>query len=192
MSEIMQRPEPRYSYGDYVQWTGEERWELIDGVPYLMSPAPGSEHQFLAGRIYGQLFNQLENHPCRAAFSPFDVRLPEGDEADEDIQTVVQPDILVICDESKVDKKGIRGAPDFIIEIISPSTATRDEIMKAELYARHGVKEYWIVDPEKKQVSVHRLGEERTWREVRLFRGEGKLPVEAVDGLQIDLDKVFQ
>ena len=91
-----------------------------------------------------------------------------------------------------MDKKGIRGAPDFIIEIISPSTATRDEIMKAELYARHGVKEYWIVDPEKKQVSVHRLGEERTWREVRLFRGEGKLPVEAVDGLQIDLDKVFQ
>lgn len=118
--------EKRYTYGDYLTWPDEERWELIEGVPYDMTPAPSTNHQRILGELFRQISTFLLDRDCEVFIAPFDVRLPEGDEADEQIITVVQPDIAVICDPAKIDRRGCRKAPDFIIEILSPSTAAKD------------------------------------------------------------------
>lgn len=191
MSHAMDHHDHRYTYSDYVRWQGDERWELIDGAPLLMSPAPSTRHQQISGRVSQQLFNQLEGKPCTPFYSPIDVRLPEGDEADDDVQTVVQPDVLVVCDPEKIDKKGVRGAPDFIVEILSPSTQVRDEVQKAALYEKYGVREYWIIDPDKNQVLIHVLGETGKWERVYTQDGKGVLEVRAVEGLSINLDRVM-
>src|SRR4051812_10843260 len=103
----------RFTYGDYVQWTGDDRWELIDGIPFDMTPAPGSPHQFLLSALHAQVFSHFEGKEPRVLLSAFDVRLPQTNEADEKIRTVVQPDLAVVCDPSKIDSRGCRGTPDW-------------------------------------------------------------------------------
>lgn len=105
------RDSERHTYGDYLSWPEGVRYELIDGRAYLMAPAPNLEHQDIAGEIYRQLSNALEGKPCRALIAPVDVRLPKADESGEAIDTVVQPDVMVVCDESRLDRRGVRGAP---------------------------------------------------------------------------------
>lgn len=117
-----------YTYRDYYTWPIDERWELIDGKAYNMSPAPTRRHQEVAGELFRQTANFLQNHPCQIYAAPFDVRLPRGGEADDLIDTVVQPDLSVICDSEKLDKAGCRGAPDWIIEVLSPATAAKDQV----------------------------------------------------------------
>jgi Uma2 family endonuclease len=147
----------KYTYGDYCSWPDEERWEIIEGVPVAMSPGPNRYHQELSVRLIYQIMKHTElKSDCKVYFAPFDVRLPEYDEADDFVTTVVQPDISVICNKEKLDDKGCRGAPDLIMEILSPSTASRDLQIKKDLYERHGVKEYWIVHPGDKIVIVYR------------------------------------
>ncbi len=151
----------KYTYRDYCSWPDEERWEIIEGVPVAMSPAPGRSHQEVSGNIYFQLRKALleklsESGPCKIFAAPFDVRLPESDEADDHVTTVVQPDISIICDPSRLDDRGCRGAPDLIMEILSPSTAAQDLGTKKELYEKHGVREYWIVQPREKIVIVYK------------------------------------
>ena len=149
--------ERHYSYGDYLTWPNDERWEIIDGTPYSMSLAPSREHQRITGELFRQIANFVRDGNCEVYAAPFDVRLPKKDEADGNIKTVVQPDISVICDPSKLDKAGCKGAPDWIIEVLSPATAAKDQIQKHALYQRHGVKEYWLVHPTDKIVAVYRL-----------------------------------
>lgn len=139
--------EPRFTYGDYVQWQGDQRWELIDGHAYLMSPAPSRRHQAVLFELARQIAAQLEGGTCEVFIAPFDVRLSMGEEQDSEIDTVVQPDISVFCDPTKLDDAGARGAPDWLIEILSPATAARDRVEKRDLYARVGVREYWVVHP---------------------------------------------
>ena len=146
----------RFSYGDYRTWPDEERWELIDGQAWSMSPAPATNHQELSGRLYIRLAAYLKAKPCRAFAAPFDVLLPAGDEFDDEVDTVVQPDIVVYCDRSKITKAGARGAPDLVVEILSPSTARKDLNEKFRLYERRGVREYWVVDPGNESVQVWR------------------------------------
>lgn len=122
-----------------------------------MAPAPSPEHQELAGRIYAQLAAQLDGQSCRPFVAPVDVRLPKPEQTDEDTDTVVQPDVFVICDRSKVDSRGVRGAPDFIVEVLSPATAARDQIVKRKLYERAGVREYWHVHPTDRLLTIYRL-----------------------------------
>lgn len=147
----------RYTYGDYVQWTGDERWELVDGVPFDMTPAPSRLHQQVVVELLFQIRSQLRGHGCEVYVAPFDVRLPKGEEADAQIETVVQPDLVVVCDAAKLDDAGCRGAPDWIIEVLSPRTSARDRELKRELYERHGVREYWHVDPESRRLVRHVL-----------------------------------
>ncbi|PKL96409.1 MAG: hypothetical protein CVV18_01820 [Gammaproteobacteria bacterium HGW-Gammaproteobacteria-8] len=109
---LQQRDDRRYTYGDYRTWPEDVRYELIDGIAWLMAPAPGRRHQELVGEIFCQAANALTNKLWRAYIAPFDVRLPRGDEADDAIDTVVQPDVLVVCDPDKLDDAGLRGAPD--------------------------------------------------------------------------------
>ena len=137
----------KYTYGDYLTWCDEERWELIDGVPYNMTPAPSRAHQGISVELARQMANYLVGKTCRIYTAPFDVRLPKGEEKDERIKTVVQPDLLVVCDESKLDDRGCKGAPDLIVEILSPHTAVKDMKTKRDLYERVGVEEYWLIDP---------------------------------------------
>ncbi|HUX42837.1 MAG TPA: Uma2 family endonuclease [Rectinemataceae bacterium] len=146
-----------YSYRHYCAWPEDERWELIAGTAYAMSPAPRRRHQGLAGALYVQLHHHFEDKPCRPYVAPIDVFLPEADEALADIDTVVQPDLLVVCDPTKLIDEGILGAPDFIIEILSPSSALRDQSEKRKLYEAKGVREYWIVNPDTLEAFMYRL-----------------------------------
>lgn len=147
----------RYTYGEYLRWPDDVRYELIDGQAWMMSPAPSIEHQEIAGDLYFQLRQALQGAPCRVFIAPVDVRLPRGDEADDDIDTVVQPDVLLVCDPAKIDRRGVRGAPDWVAEVLSPSTAARDQITKRRIYERAGVREYWLVHPTDRTLTVHTL-----------------------------------
>ncbi len=136
----------KWTYADYCAWPDDGRWELIDGEAYAMVPAPLRQHQELLSDLHFELRKQLEGRPCHVYPAPFDVRF--ADAADERTDTVVQPDISVFCREDRLDDKGAHGAPDLVVEILSPSTSSKDSIIKRALYERHAVAEYWIVDPE--------------------------------------------
>ena len=147
----------RFTYADYLKWPDGERWELIDGEAYAMSPAPTISHQTLALDIARQIADTLDGAPCRALIAPVDVLLPAPDEADDQVATVVQPDILVVCDPTKITERNVRGAPDWIIEVLSPATARHDHLTKRALYERAGVREYWLVHPVDRVITVYVL-----------------------------------
>ncbi len=154
---LAQRDHQHHTYGDYCSWPDDVRYELIDGQAYAMSPGPNRRHQEVGFEIARQIADALEGSPCRTYVAPFDIRLPRGNEADDDIDTVVQPDIMVVCDRTKLDDRGCRGAPDWVIEVLSPSSASHDQILKRALYERHGVREYWLIHPVDLIVTVYRL-----------------------------------
>ena len=167
-----------HTYGDYLNWPEDVRYELIDGLAYQMAPAPLLEHQEVAGQIYRQAANALSGKPCRAFIAPVDVRLPKLDEADERIDTVVQPDVLVVCDQAKLDRRGVRGAPDWVVEVLSPSTAGHDHVLKRRIYERAGVKEYWLVHPGDRLLTVYRLANGEYGKpEVQELAGETRVGV---------------
>jgi len=182
-----------YTYGDYKNWPDDERWELIDGTAWNMSPAPNRFHQKYSAKLFQQIINFLEGHPCEVYSAPFDVLLPNFPEEDEDsVTTVVQPDISVICDKDKLTSKGCTGAPDWLIEIVSPYTLRKDMAIKFDLYERHGVKEYWLVDPGSKTVQVYILDEKGKYPEDPVLYSEGDLvPSSVLVGLAVDLGRVF-
>jgi len=150
MSNLAQKP--RYTYADYIKWDDSIRYELIDGVAYAMA-APSRLHQKISGEIFRQLSNFLKGKQCEAYAAPFDVRL----NVDSYDDIVVQPDLLVVCDESKHDGQSVIGAPDFIIEILSPKNTKHDTDLKYRLYQKAGVKEYWIVNPFRRTVEVYNI-----------------------------------
>ncbi len=156
---LAKRDEVLHTYADYLQWPEDVRYELIDGVAYLMSPGPDLAHQDVAGEIYYQLRQALGDSPCRAYIAPLDVRLPKGGERDELVDTVVQPDVMVVCQLERLDRRGVRGAPDFVVEVLSPSTSSHDQVRKLGIYERAGVREYWLVHPTDRVLSVYRLGD---------------------------------
>ena len=192
MTQTVKAAPKKFTYGDYLTWPEEERWELIDGVAYNMTPAPSPNHQLILGEIARQVNNFLLEGICLAFLAPFDVRLPEAAEGDEAITNVVQPDLSILCDLAKLDDKGCRGAPDMVIEIISPSTAAKDQIQKVALYEKHGVKEYWLVHPTDRLVTVRLLGAEGRYGPPRIHEATGTLPVACLPGLEIDLDAAFR
>ena len=146
-----------HTYGEYLHWPDDVRYELIDGVAYLMAPAPTLDHQEVVGEVYYQLRQALQGKPCRAFIAPVDVRFPKEGEADEQVDTVLQPDVLVVCDPSKLDRRGVRGAPDLVVEVLSPGTSSHDHVRKRRVYERAGVAEYWLVHPIDRMVTVYRL-----------------------------------
>jgi len=151
------RDQHHHTYGDYCRWPEDARYELIDGQAYAMAPGPNRLHQEIGFGLARQVADALEGSGCRVYVAPFDVRLPRGSEADDAIDTVVQPDISVICDRTKLDDRGCRGAPDWVIEVLSPGSASHDQILKRSLYERHCVREYWLVHPVDQIVTVYRL-----------------------------------
>jgi len=181
----------RHTYGEYCGWPEDQRYELIDGLAFAMAPAPTRQHQRLSFELAREVANALEGSGCEVNVAPFDVRLPEGDEADDDIDTVVQPDISVVCDPSKLDDKGCRGAPDWVIEVLSPGSAGHDQVRKLALYERHGVTEYWLVHPVDRVVIIYRL-EDGAYGRPLVSELQGCSGCRACPGAEIDWGRVVK
>ena len=180
----------RYTFADVLTWPDDERAELIDGEVVMMAP-PTTTHQLISGEIFRQLANYLEGKKCRAIPAPFAVRLFEKDgEAPEDIDTMVEPDISIVCDASKLDKHGCKGAPDMVVEILSPWTRRHDKFTKFNLYQKAGVREYWIVDPDGKYVQVFVLTD-GYYTAVDFGEAGDKLKVNVLEDCVVDLSRVF-
>jgi len=189
MSEAYELREKRkFTYADYKDWELKpgERFELIYGEAYAMS-APNSFHQRILTMLTGEFYAFLKGKPCQVIVSPLDVRLfYEEDESDD---TVVQPDLVVICDPQKIGKEGCRGAPDLVVEILSPSNTAIEMSRKFKLYQKAGVKEYWVVDPETKSLLVHLFQEKAAI--THIYGNTGTAPVSILPGFEITLDDVF-
>ncbi|MCI5147813.1 MAG: Uma2 family endonuclease [Candidatus Electrothrix sp. MAN1_4] len=169
-----------------------ERYELISGVFYSMSAAPSRFHQEISMELARQLSNYLLDHSCSVYPAPFDIRLPAAHESSDTSSTVLQPDISIICDAKKLDQHGCVGAPDFIAEITSPSTAAHDNIAKTALYEEFGVREYWIIHPLDRLVTVRILGQDNLFLPPHIHEGKGQLPLTILTELVIDLDLLFR
>jgi len=184
----------RYTFADYLTWIDDKRRELIDGFVKLMSPAPTSYHQSISINLATEIKNYLKKKKYKIFTAPFDVRFPEAADIKEydKITTVVQPDISVICDLSKIDTKGCIGAPDMIVEIVSPSLARHDVEEKYKLYQKHGVREYWIVFPEDRSINVFILDENYKYQLVGMYANDSKVKVNIFEDLVIDLAEIFE
>ncbi|MED3661585.1 Uma2 family endonuclease [Ureibacillus sp. FSL K6-8385] len=186
----MTTPEPhkRYRYQDYEQWEG--RWELIHGVPYDMSPAPSTKHQAIVTELLFSLRSYFGKGECRVFAAPFDIRLSESDDYDNP-DTVVQPDLSVICNPEQLDSKGGKGAPRLIVEVLSPATALKDRNQKYKLYEKHGVKEYWIVDSIHETIEVYGLVDHHYVNRA-VFGKEDTLTSFVFPEFHLELKTVFQ
>lgn len=183
--------ENHYTFADLLTWDDNIRYELYYGVPVALA-SPTDFHQDIAGGIYFQLRNCLRGKQCKAYFAPLDVRLfeKEGDRP-EDVDIVLQPDLLVVCDGKKIaDHQGVRGAPDMVVEVLSPSTARYDKFIKLDLYQRAGVKEYWIADPVTRTVCVYLL-KDGAYHAGVVYAADCTVPVSVLDDCRIDLTEVF-
>ena len=179
-----------YTYADYLKWAFDERIELIKGKIFKMSPAPGSVHQRLSQRISLKLGNYLLGKSCEVFTAPFDVRLPRTSVSDKEILTVVQPDICVICDKHKVDEKGCIGAPDIIVEILSPGNNKKELKNKYEVYEETGVLEYWIIHPLEKTFLKYILIDGK-FQPTRLLTIGDEVTTPILPGFVLNLDELF-
>lgn len=182
---VARKKNRRFTYDDYVTWPDDERWELIDGQAYDMSPAPGTKHQTIIGAFGGIIRDKLLGHPCRPFIAPTDVVFSGYD--------VVQPDVLVVCDPKKITEANIQGAPDLIIEAISPSTSLKDRREKKALYEKHGVKEYVIVYPAEEYLEIYRWEKSRKkFSEPVIFDRTQSIRLASIGGVEIALEDVFR
>lgn len=185
------KDDKKYSYADYLTWPSEERWELINGEVWDMSPAPSSKHQRIATILISEIFFHLKGKSCQVFAAPFDVRfVKDENQQDQDIFITVQPDLTVICDKSKIDEKGCLGSPDFIVEILSPSTGYKDETQKLTVYEEYGVREYWIVNPERETIQVF-LHNGQDFDKPAYYKGEDLITSSVLDGFEITLKDIF-
>ncbi len=183
-----------YTYADYLTWHVQERLELIEGRLFKMSPAPLRYHQELSGALHREFSSYLKGKSCKVFHAPFDVRLPKTPEAeqnDEQVYTVVQPDITAVCDRLKLDRRGCAGAPDLIIEILSPSTAAKDVKDKFALYEETGVREYWIVIPSIAVLQIFKLDAQGKYQLDRIYTRGDKVKVGIFEDFNIDLHDIF-
>ena len=180
-----------YTYADYYKWKFEERVELIKGVIFKMSPAPSRAHQEISGNLHISIGVFLKNKPCKVYAAPFDVRLPRKSKDDKDIITVVQPDICVVCDTNKLDEKGCLGAPDLIVEVLSPGNNKKEIRNKFDVYEEAGVKEYWIVDPVYQTVQINKL-ENGKYVPMRALSVGDIATSEIMPGFSLDIEELFK
>ena len=182
-----------FTYGDYNLWPESERWELIEGVAFDMSPAPSRQHQFILVELVSQVHGLLGEVPCEVYCAPFDVRFPDYiEQEDAEISTVVQPDLVVVCDKKKLDDKGCIGAPDLVVEILSPSTMSKDLHQKFTLYEKHGVKEYWVISPGDKVLFKYKLSAEGKYLEPEIYEESDVLNSDLIADFKIELKRVLK
>ena len=182
--------EKHYTLADVLAWPEEERIELIEGIPVMMA-TPKRIHQQVSGAIFYQIYTFLQGKRCEVYAAPFAVRPFEaGEDRPEDVDTLLEPDITVVCDPDKLDDIGCKGAPDLVMEILSPSTAKHDRNIKYLLYQKAGVREYWLVDPDMRTVQVHLL-EEGQYHSPVAYTEKASVPVSLWEDFSVDLSLVF-
>lgn len=186
--------EQLYTYEDYMNWPEDERWELIYGVPYNMSPAPGRLHQEVLARL-NQVFRNFFpfDARCQLYFAPLDVRLFQDKVDKKDKKrwnTVVQPDLMVVCDPEKMDDKGIKGAPDLVVEINSPYHPNRDYLIKRDLYEKAGVPQYWIIEPASRSVVILELSDGKLIQTAE-YKDDQIVTVNGFEGFTVSLAELF-
>ena len=191
MGFMQQRDMQHHTYADYLTWSATYGNEVIDGIAYVREPpAPSRLHQEVVGELHRQIANSLQGKRARIYAAPFDVRLPKHGGADDQIDTVIQPDVIIVCELHKLDDRGMQGAPDWVAEVLSPSTATHDRTTKLRVFERAGVPEVWLIDPTDRTVSIYRIAachyEPRVVLELR-----GQTAITAVPGVNIDWDHVL-
>jgi Uma2 family endonuclease len=188
---LLKRDSHHYTYADYLRWSGTHGEELIDGTAYVREPpAPSPSHQGIVVGLCHQVSTALKDKPYRVYVAPFDVRLPKFAEEDDQVDTVVQPDVLIVCDLQKIDARGMRGAPDWVAEILSPYTAGHDQGVKLTAYERAGVREVWLVHPIDRTLAIYRLEAGRYGRP-SILELKGQIQIAAVPGITIDWDEVL-
>ena len=188
---LLKRDERHYTYADYLTWSNSYGEELIDGTAYVREPpGPSASHQRMVVGLCCQIETALEDTPWRVYVAPFDVLLSKSVEEDDQVDTVVQPDILIVCDVQKVDARGVRGAPDWIAEVLSPYTASHDQVVKLPAYERAGVREAWLVHPIERTLAIYQLKGGR-YGHPSVLELKGKTRIAAVPGVTIDWDKVL-
>ena len=188
---LARRDTLHHTYGEYLTWPDDKLYELINGIAYVKEPpAPLPLHQEIVGELYFQLRLALEGYAYRLYIAPIDVRLPRSGEADEQVDTVVQPDVLVACNLECLDERGVRGAPEWIAEVLSPSTANHDQTVKLPVYERSGVREVWLVHPIRRTVAIYRLEGGRYGSPVTVEL-KGQTTIGAIHGASIDWDRLW-
>lgn len=194
--DVILNANKRYTYADYLTWLDDKRRELLDGFIRLMSPAPSSAHAQVSIElaVLFKIFIKQNDGKCQVFCAPFDVRLPKNPDevANDKIFTVVQPDICIICDESKIDKRGCLGAPDMIVEILSGSSLKYDLNNKFNLYEEAGVKEYWVVTPEEPNVIVFLLQNNGKYDNGAVYEDDMDVPVQTLPGLNLKVRDIYQ
>lgn len=184
-----------YSYADYLTWKFDDALELIKGKIMLMSPAPNVKHQDISANLTALLHNFFKHKKCRLYVAPFDVRLYDRKKsilASQDIHTVVQPDLCVICNPDMLDKQGCNGAPDWVIEILSKSTTKRDMNIKYDLYRESGVSEYWLVYPEEQAIHQFVLDDNKDYQLKHMYTDDDLATPYLFPELAIELTEVFE
>jgi Uma2 family endonuclease len=183
----------KYSYADYLKWQFEDRVELIKGWIYKVSPAPSRKHQKIEGVIFANIWNHFRNKNCEVYNSPFDVRLTKNKgQTDLETETVVQPDIVVVCNTSILDDRGCKGAPDLVVEVLSQSTLKKDFNEKFNLYEENQIKEYWLVHPELQTVETYILKEHKYELNLRFEKAEGVITSPQFADFSLDCREVFK
>lgn len=186
-------PTAIYSYADYLRWTFEERVELIKGKLFEMSPAPVRVHQEISINMLSQLIKYIKGKPCRVYHAPFDVRLAAGrGSKDEQVYSVVQPDICIICDLSILDEKGCNGSPSMVAEILSPSTAKKDLTDKLSLYEENNIPEYWIIFPNDQILEVYLLRNDGKYGAPTRYTKNDQVPVTVLGNALVDAGALFR
>ncbi len=180
-----------YSYSNYLTWLFDDRVELVKGKVYKMSGS-ARRHQQVSIYIASMLFNLLLRKTCKVYSAPFVVRFYKGSKADQDIYTILQPDFCVICDEAKLDDKGCIGAPDIVIEILSPGNNKIELLHKYSIYEEFGVKEYWVASPGEMTLLKYNINEEGKYLPSKLFTLSEKMYSEVLPGFELDLNAVFE
>ena len=181
-----------YSYADYLTWEIDEMVELIKGKVFRSAAAaPRRKHQEVAGLLYSRFLLHLEGKSCKVFIAPFDVRLPMRSKKNEDIFTVVQPDICVVCDRSKLDEAGCVGAPDLIVEVLSPGNNKKELRNKYEVYEESGVREYWIIHPSEETLIIYSLLDGK-FQPSHLFSHGDVVKSACIPGFELDLEEFFE
>ncbi len=181
-----------YTYADYLAWEHDVCAEVINGEIISMSPSPTPKHQNVVDELTAEFKMFLRGKTCTAFSAPMDVCLfADKETKEESIKDWVQPDLFVVCDETKIGDKNIHGAPDLVIEVLSPSTARNDRLIKFQNYEKAGVKEYWIVDPYNMSVEIYTL-EEASFKQTAIYGKDDLLTVGIFSDLQIDLKNIFK
>jgi Uma2 family endonuclease len=188
---VLKRDTDYHTYSDYLTWSRDYGDELVNGTAYVREPpSPSQSHQQLVLEIARQAANALEDKSCDVYVAPFDVRLPRSTEEDDLIDTVVQPDVLIVSDLKKVDARGVRGAPDWVAEVLSPGTASHDRTVKLSAYERAGVREVWLIDPSDRKLTLYLL-EAGCYGPPTVLELKGRTQLTAVPGVTIDWTRVL-